>query len=464
MSTTKMGLVAALESMEENLEQALPINDQEALVTKEPLNPDPSNGDIQPIGTVISVEDYEGELILNKQEADCDKLDTEINEAVASASRLERLQEFSQQTQDNQGGMSRQTAEAVSLAVEGIMANVGMPVSEVGFPALENFGGIKSRSEGNTMALESISTNLKKILETIIAALKAMAKKLIEYAKEATTQAGRVKQRSERLRRYAEGVSGVPSEKTFKHEILANRFSVNGIVPPNMVSEANRVLKITNGIFGYASRHTGEEFTKFYMASGAPEATIEDVMDLFVNPDPSSGLKKTTDGQSGLDVYESETLPGEFNATLSVPSGGGNGENHVSILAETGGGVRYSTPGRHVRGDVPVLSVADTITLLQVAESIMDAVLKFEPKFKEFAKSREVLATAASRFGQEIAKSEGEDEKDRLHGMQYGMMAANRVIGQPAVSLVRYLTSYARALNQYAEANLSQYSRKGSEE
>lgn len=451
-------LVAALESFGD-ADSGLPINDQNALMTTQPENPDPDNHDVVQLEPQLGLEELEAELDIREKEKHCGNLDIEISEAVASVDRLERLQELSKRVSDQEGGLTRTSGEALSAALEAIVGNVGIPMAETNYPALENFGGVKSRLEGTKMAMESFSENIKNILKHVWEALMATAKKIMEMYEAVAGQSAIVKRRAAAIRRQAEGTTGSPNAKSFENASLAARLSVEGVVPTRMVQEINRVAKLGEDIFSFNAKHNGSDFIKFFIGVTSDAARFKDVAELFMTPSVN-GLKKTNGPTRDTVSFESDILPGNYQARLTVIDREPTEDVLIDALSEVGGEVSYVELSRTQRGELPILTVPDSIVLLKAVEDMMDRVAAFRKDVQEFKKNREALAEAGRKFTDKAAKESEEGDHDRLRGLATGMHAANRMIGQPGIAYARYMTLFSRSILAYVEASLRTYERK----
>lgn len=152
----------------------------------------------------------------------------EANQAVEVAEALESLRDVLQASVP-EGGIDRNSAGALKIAVEALYDSVGVRAE---FPEAEKFASISGRMRSTQVAMEGVSDVLKKIWEAIVRVVKASVQWLTERFQMLFVSAEKIEQRAMDIAARAAKVKNAPKSTVFKNASFVKALHIDGKVNP----------------------------------------------------------------------------------------------------------------------------------------------------------------------------------------------------------------------------------------
>lgn len=243
MTKRYRGLVAAMESQVESL----PVNDTQPLIDENP-------GSVPAATEVVELEFPECEdsaetsiIETKKVEAVVISLEENIEDALEVIERIEAVAEIVEGANE-EGGLNLPGAELLQVTLEGFYHRLGMAEVKHGF-ALENFGGVTSRTKGTSIAVEDIKEKLVEIWKRIVATIKTMIAKGSEFLKQLLDTTARLKARQAKTKE-ALKVAQAGSWKIAKVQNgrLASQLAIGNEVPRDLTARVGVIVQAAQAI------------------------------------------------------------------------------------------------------------------------------------------------------------------------------------------------------------------------
>lgn len=407
----------------------------------------------------------------------------QIEDAVAATEELEAVGEVAVDAVEGGEGMSEESAELASIAIESILDRIKMPRTARIVPAIEQFGNSNSRLSASNFVVESITESIKKIW----IAIKAAAARLWESIK--SLIAGIFKSVKglenlitglrERARKMPAGVE--PMEKKLKHATLAKTFSFKGKAglesTEKIVANTLKMVEVAAKVGGEQQKVSAEA-TKL----ASKEITKESVKD-FLETQKSSAVSILR----GLEVFN--TVDYALAPTAAMKSKNKKSSKVVNSLygpfiggvalqATTSEGTFLDTATTNVRigfiaapgksaAEIDALSLADVQKVLGDANRLTLSLKdlqrvqgEYDAITKSINKVAETVMSSASKIldktGSDSATRQGLGElRDEVRNTVAGMAS----FGQRGPSLV---FQCAKAMADYASVSMRNLREKGS--
>lgn len=373
---------------------------------------------------LLDVSDAQGEV---------ETLDENMDAGVAAASALEafiiRLEEAQEE-----GGVDAAAAALMQIGVDAVMASVGAEPEDTQseMPATEAYGSLSGRQRATAMAIESLKDQATKVW----AAIKAAWDKFCAWVKNlwAAIRSGneRMRQRAEKLKAAANGLSGGDKDVEIEHAVLAS-LAVNGKFDAP-VMDAEKVVKLLNETLD-ASNSTvqfvksGVELMKAAAADGG--AALD--LGVLKGVKPVASAKK---GENG--AYVVAGLPGGYTLTQVIPD---------AVTPETLGKFSTSlTAGSKATGlKAKALKKGEIVALVDVVIKGLDltknageAEKNLDALGKEYSNALTALSKTDATGADDAAKAarkEGISQAKAVAG------AVRKVMNQPSAAFAGYATN-----------------------
>lgn len=199
------GLISAMEEVENEL----PVDQQEAA------------------DTAVAVADETAEIQQDSGEIDVSV--SQVEDAVQAGDELESIGEVAADAVESGEGLSEETAEMASIAIESIRNRLGFRSETRLVPATESFGNTNTRLMSTKLVIEGITDTLKKIWNAIKSAILRLKDKLVSFFSKlfnsAAMLAKHIKMLQDRANKMPASLKMV--KKTIKSS-SARAFSLNG--------------------------------------------------------------------------------------------------------------------------------------------------------------------------------------------------------------------------------------------
>lgn len=200
------GLVAAMEEIENNV----PVTDNQ--VAEEAVVVADESAEIQ------QTEDEVGTSV------------SQIEAAVQDGEELESIAEVASDAVESGEGLTKESAELASIAIESIRRRVGIHSGTRAVPATESFGNSNTRLTSTKMIVEAISFDIKKIWAAIKAAFIRVVNKIRGFLSSLFKSTSMLNNYINSLTKRANGVpsGAVKKEEELNVGLLTKNFSVGG--------------------------------------------------------------------------------------------------------------------------------------------------------------------------------------------------------------------------------------------
>lgn len=200
------GLVAAMEEIENNV----PVTDNQ--VAEEAVVVADESAEIQ------QTEDEVGTSV------------SQIEAAVQDGEELESIAEVASDAVESGEGLTKESAELASIAIESIRRRVGIHSGTRAVPATESFGNSNTRLTSTKMIVEAISFDIKKIWAAIKAAFIRVVNKIRGFLSSLFESTSMLNNYINSLTKRANGVpsGAVKKEEELNVGLLTKNFSVGG--------------------------------------------------------------------------------------------------------------------------------------------------------------------------------------------------------------------------------------------
>lgn len=238
-------------------------------------------------------------------EAEVDAAEDATDQLEESAQGLEAIYDFLRDAQQK-GGLSRQAAQAVSIAVEAYTKPLGY--DEPIMPSLEHFGADAARLKATNLSLESVKETLKKAWEAVKKFIIKIWDKVVNFVKRLFSAAERLKQRGEKLSKIK--LNGKAKNATIDAKGLARKVAIGTSAEMNAVKGMKGMNEIVKIFVDEAKDFAGSGLTKAIKElQGLANGTYE------LDAGEKAAAKRLNDFSQKLNGY-TNVLPG--NLTVKV--------------------------------------------------------------------------------------------------------------------------------------------------
>lgn len=233
-------------------------------------------------GNLDEVESAEVAATVADESAEIQNANTDIGievgrveDAVQAGEELEDLGELAAESLEDGEGMSEETAEAVSIAVEGILNRLGAHREARLVPVAESFGATSSRRVSTKLVIEGIGDWLKKVWASIKAAAARLWDKIRNFMSGLFNSA---KSLSKLLVSLKERAGKVPSDYEPKEDKLKNSSLAKSISWKEKadLKTFDLVLQSSIGLASVANKVSGHVESICNAAQGLAKAEINE--------------------------------------------------------------------------------------------------------------------------------------------------------------------------------------------
>lgn len=400
-------------------------------------------------------ESLETDLMeVNEEAGEAEAEQAEVEEAEGAAEALEAIAVSLESIAGN-GGLDKNGAIMMQHAVQAQYDRVGLRARPAA--ALESFGGTSSRVGATTISLEDIRDQIKKIWDAIIANIK----KAIEWVKERFLKifgaAEKLEKRADALQKLAADTTGSAKEKSFDNERLVKALHVGNNV--NAGEAAQHLASTAEVVFKNAASWNAEAADVMADMLEEDKPNLDFSFKAYDLPNLTDAGNAFGDAGEGMKYVRSAELPGGqavIGRVNSAPLTGVEGIDKMSRISFSIG--KYDPKGKEPsKATVNTLSIPDCEKVAKLVGEVAVELKGFRRKQEEISKAKARILKAAEQAGKNAEKAEG-DEKKKYTALQKLGAAVPRVIDQPAVGFSAYALNSGKALLDYVELSLKQYS------
>lgn len=347
--------------------------------------------------TQAEVEIASGEV--SEQTNDIASLDDAAANAETDADTLGDVATTMQESVESGEGLDETAAKVADIAVESIMARLGIRSSQKVIPALENFGSKSSRVAATKIALEGVTDKIKQIWQAIVNALKALGTKIVSFIQGLIKHRGTLEKHLQSVKaRVAKIDAGAkPKEAKLKGSFV-KALNVDGKTDASTAKMVLETARLIPALVIFGSKNSGVN-----QAGGV--ATVVDFSETLSKS--ASSLKangQVAEGTTRLKLF------GHFAGGKSLAIGAKDG-TLVYELQET---------GKKAAEDAEALSKKDLEVLVDDAIGVLEE-LKFLDKVQkdlmmaskglQEAAEGHLRSLTAHNADQEVVKKGNEDAK-----------------------------------------------------
>lgn len=408
-----------------------------------------------------SLETELAEVVSEQVEGDAAQAATD--EAVETSEALESMILALEAAVQN-GGLDKAGAAVLNVGLESIYGRVGL-VPKKPRPALENYGGASSRQGATQMALEGIKEEAKRIWEAIKAAIKKAIDWVVGYWNKFFGAAEKLKKRADALASRAGSTNGKVKESTFEDERLVKALHIGGKVPAS-VDLAKNVFTTAEALFkAYDSSvvQGGNNLVSSFEKLDAKAA--KDSLNVMVTPVGGSSKVGNPEGEgfgaaAGADLFRSTELPGGKAILTYVPLATDDGINNSAGQLKAGGVMGDFNPkAKEVSGGkLTTLSPADAEKIAEIVADIAGALAGFRDKSGKGTELQKKMLAAADKLEKAASDEKAGEGKDNLKYFQKLASNTAKLFNQPYVGFSTYALQVCKAILDYVELSLKQYS------
>ncbi|MGF6603693.1 hypothetical protein P3T23_008447 [Paraburkholderia sp. GAS448] len=389
----------------------------------------------------------EGLTEIVEDEAELDQHDALTDEAVETVEALEALREHLSVSLES-GGLDQAGAGVLDISLKHMYRRLGVKTLRV-TPALESFGSIARRSETTKIAMEEVGEQVRKVWETIVAAIKKAIEWVKGFVKKLFDNVEAMVSRAKSLRESAGRMEGEPKERAIKNAGLAGALHLGGKVPADPAGSA-RVLEVTEKMFGAYGNIVGKIAT-----AGADKVLAEaaggELAKAF-SPE-HFGLEPVHDAASqgipapeGAAVGRSAELPGGKAIVMMVTP---------TLDGSNAGLLAFNKQSAEFKGeDVPVLTRDPAVAICDNVIKLGEAIRQKQSLAKTSESAKELLLRACE---QAARSADGKAEAVKA------VRGVLKLIDAPFVAMTSYAVKAGKSLNQHVEQSIRAHGSVASE-
>ena len=234
-----------------------------------------------------SVKTDSEEAAVAQTNADLQELEEAVETSEDAVAGLEQVQEFVEQKQEENGGLTEGEAEIVQVATEALLSRFHGAI-KVRVPSLESFG--RSKATSTSYTLESIGETIKSIWEAIKKWVKKWWEKVYDWFMMHFSFAGRAKKQAVALREKLNSKFGTPEDTTFELPGSVRRWLVTQ--PGQKQAQVNVLEKYLGFIYSDKSVKEIKDLNK-------------DIAKAIESINPDDMIKKGLEGKKNVTAHHS---------------------------------------------------------------------------------------------------------------------------------------------------------------
>ncbi|MBB5409404.1 hypothetical protein HDG34_003345 [Paraburkholderia sp. HC6.4b] len=389
----------------------------------------------------------EGLTEIVEDEAELDQHDALTDEAVETVEALEALREHLRVSLES-GGLDQAGAGVLDISLKHMYRRLGVKTLRV-TPALESFGSIARRSETTKIAMEEVGEQVRKVWDTIVAAIRKAIEWVKGFVKKLFDNVEAMVSRAKSLREAAGKMEGEPKERVIKNSGLAGALHLGGKVPADPAGSA-RVLEVTEKMFGAYGNIVGK------VATAGVDKVLADAAGGELAKDFSPehfGLEPVHDAAAqglpapeGAAVGRSAELPGGKAIVMMITP---------TLDGSNAGLLAFNRQTAEFKGeDVPVLTRDPAVAICDNVIKLGEAIRQKQSLAKTSESAKELLLRACE---QAARSDEGKSEAVKA------VRGVLKLIDAPFVAMTSYAVKTGKSLNQHVEQSIRAHGSVASE-
>ncbi len=273
-----------------------------------------------------------------------DKEEAAIDEAVDTKEALEQYM-AALEGYIGEGGIGKREAHMMAIGVSFMSNRQGFRADQRANIATEHFDGPSSRLKANQHALESLGEQVKKIWESIKAAIGRAIAWLKDHFNKIFGAAEKLQKRATAIVEKTKGLTGSAKATKFDNERLAKSLNISGTVPTSLSASLDKVLKVGEDAFGHTADFgavIGQSILDGMNETGTVDGLGTQgygagVLKAMSSADATSGGFDAAPENMGL--FRSEELPGGKAVLARYPTGTLKGQAAVDALSKSSAAV-----------------------------------------------------------------------------------------------------------------------------
>lgn len=338
---------------------------------------------------LLAADDADGQL---------EAADASIDEACDTADTLDQL-EVAVQDSIEEGGLSREPAEAIRAAVEHMRTRLCFPASSRPvFPAMEGFSDRAHRIGATKYALEGLQKTNRKVKDAILTALAQAFEWLKKFYQYITEAAARLQPRAEELEKAASSIAGksAPANAKVSAAGFGKALNIAGKVPEGsaFTSEFIKYLKeaeLLSKTQRELAANGGKALTDLIHATDDAEkfnAAAEELGKVIADSAQGERSANKDLGGEGLEVWELK-LGFANKSFYSIVGSGGNIGKSQFLVADTTGAKEIGE-----LGEVAPLNPKDIVAIAKAAGAHLEGYRGFNDEIRIVDRALKDLASA----------------------------------------------------------------------
>lgn len=405
-------------------------------------------------------ENLETELLEVQDEAgETDQVEEQVEAAAETAEALEAMAVSLEACAAN-GGLSKEAAHAVGIALDHMYASVG--IQQKAMPALESFGQTSSRIGATQLALEGIKDNLKKIWDAIVKAVMDAIDWVRQRYEKILGAATRLEKRAEALAKRAEDTAGNPTSKEIESKELFRKLHISGSLPDlsaalkslktvadsSLTSDAQLYTDMADAIGGDAKEVSGLVEAVNALAGTSGNAVSDPVAEGF------------GDQPEGVAIRRSNEMPGGSAIIVRAPAKVDSANGAEAL--EAAGKIKVSLgafkpkAGEITKDKLPTLTAPKAADAAKGVGEIASVIMAYKQAVGKLDAAKKKVVEAVKKAAKE--NEGGEDEATKKLGkaqLSFAKTLPSLMSTDAAVSV--YLLNTGKAVCDYVELSLKQY-------
>ena len=396
-----------------------------------------------------------------------DKEDAAIDEAVETKEALEQYM-AALEGYIGEGGVDAKAAHLMSIGVNFMSNRQGFRQTERTNIATEHFAGPSSKLKANQHALESIGEQVKKIWESIKAAIARAIAWLKEHYNKIFGAAEKLQKRATAIAEKAKNLTGSAKETKIDNERLAKALNISGTVPTGLSAALDKVLKVGEDSFGHTADF-GATIGQSILDGMSETGTVDSLGTMGYGAGVLKTMAASEATAGGFDAapenmgwFRSEELPGGKAVIARYPSSTLKGQAAVDALSKATGTVgAFNNKAPEVtKTEVPVLATAEIGKVADTVAAIAKAVIGYRAKADKAAGLKTKILAAADKLSKTAEKEEDKEKAAYMSATQKLASASVNAIDKPAPQMAQYMLVTGKAALDLCEESIKQYGAK----
>ena len=406
-----------------------------------------------------TLEDAEAALAVEEASQESELAVLTAEELIHAASSLEKIQDS---IEESERGLSTESAQAYSLAVNGLFGDaIPNPVA-----SLESFGADSTRMEATEHSLEGIGETLKKVWESIKAAIKKAIEAISKFFTQLFGSIKKAKKKNDEVLsalKKKESDGAAAKEKEIKLTSATSIAKKDGSVDFNdSCKEIQNFYEadvgfMVNGVLAYYE-YLGDDVIESLTEEAMEEARkMESELKWYETITP---IKKKVEEAKKPSI---DDLPGQAKVTpvlIDAFTGEGSKTQETTI----GHTVTSVDDAKDPNETIKTPSIDDAIEAAECVNEILDAIAKGKETRDEIIKKRKEVQESVEKKVDEISKSLEKDDKGGKKGTKLIQKIMKDIMKKSAKNLTSSIQKadnhcyrYARAMTKNLEKVAAAY-------